>query len=115
MVGHGGRAARYGLRDWLMQRVSAAFMLAFLIFLVVAFFVMELPGHAAWKALFSHGWMRVLSALFWLSLCLHAWVGMRDVLMDYVRPAGARLSLEAIVLFALAGYFLWAVRILWGA
>jgi succinate dehydrogenase / fumarate reductase membrane anchor subunit len=38
---------------------------------------------------------------------------MRDILMDYVKPAGARLTLEVGVLLVIAGYLAWTVQILW--
>lgn len=105
--------AAYGLRDWLVQRVAAVFMLVY-IGLMVGFMALNQPlDYAIWKSWFAHGWVRLPTALFWLSLCLHAWVGMRDVLMDYVRLAGMRLLLEALVMFVLAGYFIWAVQIVW--
>ena len=112
MVGRNGGAA-YGLRDWLVQRLSAVFMLAY-IGLLLGFVVLHYPlDYAIWKGWFAHDSVRLLTILFWFSLCLHAWVGMRDVLMDYVRSAGVRLWLEALVLFMLSGYFIWAVQILW--
>jgi succinate dehydrogenase / fumarate reductase membrane anchor subunit len=38
---------------------------------------------------------------------------MRDILMDYVKPTGLRLSLEIATLVVLAGYLGWTVQILW--
>jgi succinate dehydrogenase / fumarate reductase membrane anchor subunit len=57
--------------------------------------------------------MRVATLLFAASFAWHAWVGMRDILMDYVKPAGARLALEVTVLLAIAGYLGWTLQILW--
>lgn len=113
MLGRRTGGVAYGLRDWLVQHVSAVFMLAY-IGLMVGFVVLNHPlDYAGWKGWFAHDWVRLPTVLFWLSLCLHAWVGMRDVLMDYVRPAGMRLLLEALTVFALAGYLIWAVQIVW--
>jgi succinate dehydrogenase / fumarate reductase membrane anchor subunit len=39
-------------------------------------------------------------------------VGVRDILMDYVRPDGLRLTLQVLVLLVLASYLGWAVQIL---
>ena len=112
MVSRSGGAA-YGLRDWLVQRVSAVFMLAY-VGLACGFIALNWPlDYAVWKKWFAYDVVRLLSTLFWLSLCLHVWVGMRDVLMDYVRPTWMRLLSQVVVLFTLVGYFIWAVRILW--
>jgi succinate dehydrogenase / fumarate reductase membrane anchor subunit len=69
--------------------------------------------HGQWKALFSQGWMRVATLLFFVSLLLHAWVGMRDILMDYVKPTGWRLALEIVVILVLVAAAGWSVEILW--
>ena len=57
--------------------------------------------------------MRVATLLFAASLAWHAWVGVRDILMDYVQPVGVRLTLQVIVLLTLAGYMGWTIQVLW--
>jgi len=51
--------------------------------------------------------------LFAASLAWHAWVGMRDILMDYIKPDGLRLSLQVGTLLVIAAYLGWAIQILW--
>jgi succinate dehydrogenase / fumarate reductase membrane anchor subunit len=105
--------AHYGLRDWLAQRVTAVIMA---VYSVIALTVL-LSGHpityAVWKDLFSQGWMRVATLLFMFSLAWHAWVGMRNILMDYIKPEGLRLSLQIVVLLMIASYVGWTIQILW--
>ena len=105
--------ARYGLRDWLAQRITAGIMA---VYTVIVLFVL-LSGvpitYAVWKDLFSHGWMRVATLLFIASLAWHAWVGMRDIVMDYIKPAGLRLALETLILLTIAAYVGWTIQILW--
>jgi succinate dehydrogenase / fumarate reductase membrane anchor subunit len=38
---------------------------------------------------------------------------MRDILMDYIKPTGLRLSLEIFTLVILAIYVAWTVQVLW--
>ena len=105
--------AHYGLRDWLAQRITGAIMAVYVV-IVVAVLLGGVPiSYPVWKDLFAHGWMRVATLLFAASLAWHAWVGMRDILMDYVKPAGLRLALQVMVLLTVAGYFGWAIQILW--
>jgi succinate dehydrogenase / fumarate reductase membrane anchor subunit len=105
--------AHYGLRDWLAQRVTAAIMAVYTA-MMFAVFVRNAPmKFGFWKNLFEQGWMRVATLLFAVSLAWHAWVGMRDILMDYVKPAGLRLGLEILTLVVLAGYLGWTIQILW--
>jgi len=105
--------AHYGLRDWLAQRITAAIMAVYTVILLVVLVGGGPISYPVWKDLFSQGWMRVATLLFAASLAWHAWVGMRDILMDYVKPTGARLTAEVAVLLTIAGYLGWTVQILW--
>ena len=105
--------AHYGLRDWLAQRITAVIMTLYTVILLVVLVGGAPITYPVWKDLFAQGWMRVATLLFAASLAWHAWVGMRDILMDYVKPAGARLALQVAVLLAIAGYLGWTVQILW--
>jgi succinate dehydrogenase / fumarate reductase, membrane anchor subunit len=113
VVGRVVTGAHYGLRDWLAQRITAAIMAVYTVILLVVLVSGEPITYPIWKDLFAQGWMRVATLLFAASLAWHAWVGMRDILMDYVKPTGARLALEVAVLLTIAGYLGWTVQILW--
>ena len=105
--------AHYGLRGWLVQRVSAVVMALYTLVFVLALIATRPGDYGSWRALFAAGWMRFATLLFFVSLFLHAWVGMRDILMDYIKPAGLRLALEVLVILVLVGCAGWAVDILW--
>ena len=105
--------AHYGLGSWLAQRITAAVMAVYSVILVVMFMTGRPINYGVWKDLFSQGWMRVATLLFMASLAWHAWVGVRDILMDYIQPAGLRLTLEVGVLLTIAAYVGWTIQILW--
>jgi len=105
--------AHYGLRDWLAQRITAAFMAVYTVIMVAVVLKNSPLTYSAWQDLFAQGWMRVATLLFAASLAWHAWVGVRDILMDYVKPDGLRLTLQVFTLLLLAAYVGWAVQILW--
>jgi len=105
--------AHYGLRDWLAQRITAVIIAAYSVILVVALMTGTPLSYAVWKDLFAQGWMRVATLLFSVSLAWHVWVGVRDILMDYIKPDGLRLALQVFVLLAIASYLGWTVQILW--
>jgi len=52
--------------------------------------------------------------VFVVALLWHAWVGVRNIAMDYVKPLGLRLTLQSAVIVALVLYLGWTVQILWG-
>jgi succinate dehydrogenase / fumarate reductase membrane anchor subunit len=105
--------AHYGLRDWLAQRITAAVMAAYSLIVAVVLLSGQPISYAVWRDLFAQGWMRVATLLFAASLAWHAWVGMRDIFMDYVKPTGLRLALEVLTVVLLAVYLGWTVQILW--
>ena len=113
MVNRVVTGAHYGLRDWLAQRVTACVMVIYSAIILTVFLRNPPASYGAWRSLFQQGWMRVATLLFAASLGWHAWVGMRDILMDYVKPTGLRLLLEIACLLLIASYLAWTIQILW--
>jgi succinate dehydrogenase / fumarate reductase membrane anchor subunit len=101
-----------GLRVWLLQRVSAIYLGLFLTYVLARFFLNPRPDYVAWRTWFAHPLFVICSAGFVIALLLHAWVGLRDVVLDYVRHLGARMVLLTLIIFLLTGCGLWAIRIL---
>jgi len=116
-VNHGSKrvvvGAHYGLRDWLSQRVTAVLMTLFTAVLLVQVLMPGPMGYDKWAGIFAAQWMKVLSFVVFVALAWHAWVGMRDIWMDYVRPVGTRLVLQVATLVWLVGCTGWAVQVLW--
>ena len=106
--------AHYGVKDWLIQRVTAVVMVIFTLFMVGYLVLQPTLDFVAWQGLFQHSAMRLAGFLFFMSLLLHAWVGMRDIFMDYVHPTVIRLALHVAVILILIVYAAWVVQILWG-
>jgi succinate dehydrogenase / fumarate reductase membrane anchor subunit len=70
-------------------------------------------GYERWAGIFSQQWMKVLAFVTIVSLAIHAWVGMRDIWMDYIKPMGIRLLLQVFTIVWLVGCAGWAVQVLW--
>ncbi|ACB34970.1 succinate dehydrogenase, hydrophobic membrane anchor protein [Leptothrix cholodnii SP-6] len=105
--------AHYGLRDWLAQRVTAVLMALFTVALLLQVLFGGPIGYERWSGIFSQQWMKVLTFVLIISLAWHAWVGMRDIWMDYIKPVGLRLSLQVFTLVWLVGTAGWAIQVLW--
>jgi len=106
--------AHYGLMDWLVQRLSAVVMALYTVLLLAIVLWNGGVDYALWTDLFAHDAFKLASFLFMVSLLYHAWIGMRDILMDYIKPVGIRLTLEALCAIALVAYLGWTIQILWG-
>ena len=106
--------AHYGLRDWLSQRITAVVITLYTILVLGVVLWNGGSDYATWKAVFASGAFRVATFLFMASLLWHAWVGVRNILMDYAKPASVRLALEIVVICVLVAYAGWTIAILWG-
>ena len=104
-----------GTGTWLVQRATAVLLALALPGLAVYFLAATPTDFAGWQALFAPLLLRVLVLLCGTALALHAWVGMRDIFMDYIRPAGLRLALYLAVIVILAGSVAWLAAIVFGA
>ena len=104
--------AHYGLRDWLAQRVTGVVMALFTLAVIVQILLPGEMGYDKWAGMFSRQWMKVLTFIAIVSLLWHAWVGVRDILMDYVKPLGTRLALQVATIVWLVGCVGWAVQVL---
>ncbi|OJZ18904.1 MAG: succinate dehydrogenase, hydrophobic membrane anchor protein [Thiobacillus sp. 65-29] len=102
-----------GTGTWLVQRATAV-VLALALPVLGMRILLALPvDFVGWRALFQPVAMRVACVLAAAALALHAWVGLRDVLMDYVRPTLVRLILYLVVIVTLAGSVAALAATLW--
>jgi len=102
-----------GLRDWLVQRVTAVILGLYFIFLFIFFAIHPHLNYEQWQNLFANPWMKIFSFLALLSLAGHSWVGIWTVLTDYIKPIAIRLVLEMVMALALIIYLVWGIVILW--
>ena len=106
--------AHYGLRDWLSQRVTAGLMALFtLIVLAQVIFSRGPISYDKWAGIFASQWMKVLTFTVIISLIWHAWVGVREILMDYIKPVGLRLALQVFSIVWLVSCAGWGIQVLW--
>ena len=106
--------AHYGGRDWIAQRVTAALIVLFTLVLLLSVLFTSGPiSYDTWAGIFAPQWMKFLTLVTVVALAWHAWIGVRDIWMDYVKPTGLRLTLHVLTATALVGYTAWAAAILW--
>jgi succinate dehydrogenase / fumarate reductase membrane anchor subunit len=106
--------AHYGLRDFIVQRATACVMAVFTVVLLAQLiFSKGAISYDTWAGIFSTHWMRALTFAVIVSLAWHAWIGMREVAMDYVKPVGWRLALYVLTIVWLVGCAGWGFQVLW--
>ncbi|HXF45849.1 MAG TPA: succinate dehydrogenase, hydrophobic membrane anchor protein [Burkholderiaceae bacterium] len=109
--------AHYGLKDWLAQRITAVVLAVYAVFFVLYSALRggdaAASAYEAWARLFAPVWMKVATLIEIAALVYHAWIGMRDIWMDYIKPTGVRLALQVATVLWLAFCAVWAAQILW--
>lgn len=102
----------HGLRDWLLQRLTAIYLGGFLVYLLVHFLLQPQHSFQQWHDWVTHPVMVIAIALFILAVLIHGWVGMRDVVLDYVHAISLRLTILSLIGLTLISCGLWALRVL---
>ena len=105
-------ARSQGLRAWLLQRLSAVYLAVFIIVVLLRFVSSPPQSYQEWQSWITQPTISIATAIFFMALLLHAWVGLRDVFIDYVSPFAIRFVLLVLLALGLVGMGLWAVRIL---
>lgn len=100
-----------GMRAWLMQRLTALVMAIYSTLLLARIIVLHPAIYEEWLGFFQPLWFRIASLLFWISLSIHAWLGVHDVFKDYVPNADIRGVLEKLLDLLLWVYMAWATWI----
>ncbi len=103
-----------GLKDWLIQRVTAVFFAAYSLFLLGFLYMHPHLVYSEWHALFHTPWFQVASILALLMMTLHAWIGVWTVSTDYIKCTAIRLSVQLFVVLVLLTQFIWGLMIVWG-
>ncbi|MCB1737127.1 MAG: succinate dehydrogenase, hydrophobic membrane anchor protein [Gammaproteobacteria bacterium] len=101
-----------GLKAWAVQRLTAVYLGGFFIYLIATVLINPPADVHVWRAQLGDGVAAVAWLLFVLSLCWHAWIGIRDVVLDYVHPPVWRLGVLIAFGGGLVGCALWGLKII---
>ncbi len=102
----------HGMRTWIMQRLTALYMLLYLLVFSVIVFRQPVHDFAHWHALFISPFASIATLLFFYSLLFHAWVGVRDILIDYVHVALIRYLFWLLITVGVIAMGIWVSMIL---
>ena len=101
-----------GLRPWVIQRVSAVYIVLFSVYVAFSLLGAGGGGYEAWRDWLFNPFNTTVVGLFIIALLFHAWIGMRDVVLDYIHNIMLRIFAFGILIGILLGSGLWAFRIL---
>lgn len=102
----------HGLRPWLIQRVSSVYIALFVIYISIVLVGAGGVTFQQWLDWLFHPVNTIACGLFMIALLLHAWVGMRDIILDYVHNTLVRMIAFTLIIVVLISSGFWAARIL---
>jgi succinate dehydrogenase membrane anchor subunit len=105
--------AHFGVGNFLLQRLTALILVLYAVLLAVRVAAAWPLHYVAWAQLFVPIWMKAVTLVAIIALLYHAWVGVRDIWMDYIKPVWLRLTLQTATALWLAACAVWSVQILW--
>jgi len=110
--------AHYGTGEFIAQRVTAIILAVYTLVLLIGILTMSGFTYEGWKNLFTFTVLfmplgQILATLAMISLAWHAWIGVRDIWMDYIKPVGTRLTLQVFSIIWLVGCAGWSIQVLW--
>ncbi len=101
-----------GVRPWLWQRLTAVYMVVFLVTFGAVWVVISPLSLTVWRDLLAQTWVNIAAILFCLAVLGHAWIGMRDIVLDYVGHTALRFSLLVLSGGYVLAMAVWVTKIL---
>ena len=105
---------RSGVHDFILLRATAVVLAAYALFMAYFFISTPQITYDVWSALFAHKGMKIFTLLTVIAVMIHAWIGIWQVLTDYVKSSALRGVLQFIFTVTVLGYMVAGFMIVWG-
>lgn len=115
MVSNASALGRNGVHDWLLIRASAIVIVLYVIYILGFLATAGEITYPVWRDFFALSITKVFTLLTLLAILVHAWIGMWQVLTDYIKPLALRLILQLVIVVALLVYVFYGTVVVWGA
>jgi len=114
MVGNAATVGRNGVHDFILIRASAIILAAYVLYLLAFFVTTPDVTYNVWQEFFAGLCTKVFTILALFALLIHAWIGIWQVLSDYVKPALLRGALQFFFAVTLLSYLVMGFLTVWG-
>lgn len=115
MVSNASSLGRNGVHDWLLLRASAIVITLYVLYILGFVLMADSLTYEIWRGFFASSMTKVFTLLTLLCILVHGWIGMWQVLTDYVKSLALRLTLQLVVVTALLVYAIYGTVVVWGA
>lgn len=101
-----------GMKAWLIQRFTGIYIGLFALMMSVVLWRAGPLNYSVWVALFSQPWLQITLSLFVIALLYHAWIGLRDIILDYIHPIAIKMLIMSLIVLMLLASGFWFFRAL---
>ncbi|VAW67985.1 hypothetical protein MNBD_GAMMA09-2358 [hydrothermal vent metagenome] len=101
-----------GLRPWMIQRISAVYIAICIIYLIILLIADSPLNVNDWANWVATPYNNIGIGLLLIAVLWHAWIGVRDIVLDYVPNVAARLLVLTLVGGTIMGSGLWGIKAL---
>ena len=114
MVNVAGTFGRSGVHDYILLRASALILFTYTSYLI-GFITFNDITYASWVGFFSLTLTKVFTLFALIAMLVHAWIGLWQVLTDYVKSTMLRGALQFLLtsvafIYVISGFvILWSV------
>jgi len=114
MVNNAATVGRSGVHDFILIRFSAIILAAYTFYILGFFISTPEVTYNLWQSFFSGLCTQVFTILALFALLIHAWIGIWQVLSDYVKSAFLRGMLQFFFAVTLLAYLVMGFLTVWG-
>ena len=104
-----------GMQAWALQRITAVYLALYITYMIGLFIIAPPASHDAWQLWIGQPHVSMAMLLFFGALLFHAWVGIRNILIDYIKPFGLRLTLLILTGLGLMACGAWSLEVVMSA
>ncbi|MBV4368685.1 succinate dehydrogenase membrane anchor subunit [Erwinia sp. BNK-24-b] len=114
MLSNASALGRNGVHDWLLVRATSIVMTVYIVYILGFFVMTDTLTYDIWRAFFASSVTKVFTLLTLFSILMHGWIGMWQVLTDYIKHLATRLLLQMAIVVALFVYAIYGTVVVWG-
>lgn len=105
---------RNGIQDWLLLRATAILITLYALYILGFFIITDTLTYETWRAFFASSFTKVFTLLTLFATLIHGWIGMWQVLTDYVKHLATRLIGQLVIVVVLLAFAIYGTVVVWG-
>ncbi|BAC24568.1 sdhD [Wigglesworthia glossinidia endosymbiont of Glossina brevipalpis] len=101
-----------GIYEWIIIRISGILIFLYVI-CVSSFIIYETPiKYELWREFFNKSLIKIFTILTFMSIAIHSWIGLWQIITDYIKSESLRLKLEIVIFLILFAYIIYGIKII---